>query len=194
MPSRYLDEAEYGLFGLPATTELSEVVTASTLVDAHLERPEGLIHDGSVMEATGRPVVEDRVVPSNRLILLGRRPTPVVLTVVIGRICVPFDFSAPITGWELEQWDGRLYLPGTIDWPSRARITFLSGFLRAELPADVKLATAICVRSRAATPDLPAGVKKAKAGDAALEWGAGPRPVVDDEVARLLAPYRRVIP
>lgn len=193
MPSRYLDAAEYGLFGLPATTELSDIVAASSLVDAHLCRPEGLIHDGSVMEKTGRPVVDTRVVPANRVLIVGRKPIPVVLTVMIGNFCAPYDFSE-LDGWELDQWEGRIYLPHSTAWPATVQTSFLAGFLRTELPADVKLATALLVRTRAALGDLPAGVKKAKAGDAALEWGAGARPIVDDETARLLAPYLRVAP
>ena len=193
MPSRYLDEAEYGLFGLAATTAVSDVVAASALVDAHVCRPEGLIHDGTVMEKTGRPIVDTRVVPSSRVLFYGRKPIPVVLTLDIGNFCAPYDFSE-IDGWELDQWEGRVYLPHGTRWPATVQTTFLAGFLRAELPADVKLATALLVRSRAAAGDLPAGVKKAKAGDAALEWGSGARPVVDDETARLLAPYLRVAP
>jgi len=43
MPSQYILPNEYSMYGLPTSTDLSQVYQASLLIDAYLRRPEGLV-------------------------------------------------------------------------------------------------------------------------------------------------------
>src|SRR5215469_15190633 len=43
MPSQYLKSNEYPVYGLPTTTTDPQVFQASALIDAYLQRPEGLV-------------------------------------------------------------------------------------------------------------------------------------------------------
>lgn len=49
MPSSYLQQSDYALYGVPGSTTPGQVTTASTLIDMYLKRPEGLVWspDGS---------------------------------------------------------------------------------------------------------------------------------------------------
>ena len=77
----YLAATEYALFGLPISTTDNQITAASNIVDAYLQRTEGLLYTA---DANGNPLYMTRKAPeSSRTLVGGIAPgaqVPVVLT------------------------------------------------------------------------------------------------------------------
>lgn len=193
MPSLYLQAKDYPVFGVSSETTADAVIRASTLIDAYLRRPEGLISsDGAVMDRTGAPVVETFLVPVSHRIVLTRTPVVSVLLLETTDLSKETWREANRSGdaaYDAET--GYYWLPSDVVRPARVRVTYIAGWTYAALPDDVKLACAMLLRADTAFEGLPSNIKKATVGDASYERFAPGN--IDPEVGALLARYRRVI-
>lgn len=193
MPSLYLQAGDYCLYGLSDSTRPEEVIRASTLINAFCHRPEGLISsDGIVMDASGEAIVEEMGVPPRFRVTLSRVPV-VTLTKLESSSGQPHVWTEHTIGeyGYLNSATGFIELPPRTAYPGRLRVTYVAGWTYDALPDAVKLAASLLVKRVQSGDDLGPNVKRAKAGDAALEWFDSR--VVDDEVASLLHQYRRVV-
>lgn len=199
MHSCYIQPHEYALYNLEEGISTSVVIETSLLIDSYCNRPEGFVHNGVVMESTGAPLTELTVVPYRRRVTLSRRPAATILSAYMALgTTAPFDWQPIPPNWELDSSTAQLWLTPATPFPARLKINYLAGYLRDDLPEDLKVATSILASSRAAhtEEDLPSNVKKASAGDSTLEFfpaSAKSNLSIDPEVRQLLAPYVRVI-
>lgn len=195
MPSVYLQAADYCLFGLPETTEPQEVIRASALVNAYCLRPEGFISsDGLVMDTTGEAIVVEQNVPVSRRVVLSRLPVVSLIRLEASPSGQPFRWAEYAVGeyGHLNKRTGVLDLPPQVPCPGRARVSYVAGWTYAALPDGIKLAVSTLVKRISQKDDLGPDVKRAKAGDAMLEWFSPE--FFDAEVQALLSPYRVVVP
>ena len=194
-PSLYLQRADYELYGISPDQTPASVVRASTLIDAFTHRPEGLISsDGATMDATGKAIVEQLNVPFGRTVVLSRTPIVTLVKTESTAAGQPWSWrETPVGAFGyLDEGTGKFELPAQVSYPGRVRVTYVAGWSYDQLPAAIKLAAATIVRRISTDNDLGPNVKRASAGDASIERFSAQ--FLDDEVARLLTPFVRVVP
>ena len=176
----YIHNAEYELFGLPATSTPSQVMVASLLVDSFCGRPEGLD------ETT---VIEEMDTPVRGSVVATRLPLRSVSLSYTTDRAAPTWVDVSTDDFEADLTSGVVSFKN-VPHPSRLRVTQAVGWTHENLPSAVKLATANLVRERQGASDFLPSWKRARAGDVEIErWSTE---IVDRETATLLAPYVRV--
>ena len=176
----YVHNAEYELYGLPATTTPSEVMVASLLVDSFLSRPEGLLPT---------TVTEEMDTPTGGYVVATRLPLVSVALAYSGSAYNPTWVSLEIDKFEADLASGVIHFSG-VPQMSRLRMIQSVGWSYDSIPSAIKLATSNLVRERQGASDMLPSWKRARAGDVEIErWSQN---AVDAETATLLAPYRRI--
>lgn len=191
----YLQHADYEAFGLPDTTTPDKIAGASALVNAWLNRPEGLLcSDGATMDATGEPITEYGNVSASGLFVLTRVPVGEILEISWAIMPHGSWSEASVAEAHIEHWTGRVTPPLSVPRGARLCVKYVAGWTYGALPDIVKQATALVVQSGVDLSGVPRGVKRARAGDSELEFFGGSQasPLFAPDVAAALAPYRRM--
>jgi hypothetical protein len=184
MPSLYVQAAEYGLYGLPLATTVEQVIEASTIIDAWLSRPEGLV--------AGTDIVEQTRVTRWGWVLVRR--TPIYAVTALDYRTHPQADWKPVSPEAVASGNpgqGMLTAPTTVPHRAFVRVTYQAGFDRAALPTQVKMATAALVNNMRNMEDVPIAASKAQAGDAELQLFVASR--LDEDIKLMVAPWKRVV-
>ena len=185
MPSLYIQASEYGLYGLPATTTSDQVIEASTILDAWMARPEGLVGVGQ------DPILEYASVTRRGWIVLTRAPIYAVDSIKYRLSPRKEWVTATYTAENGRAELGLVLAPEAAPRGAEVKVSYRSGYARASLPVPVKLATAALVTNLSTLEDVPAAAAKAQAGDAAIQLFTATR--LDNDIKALVAPWRRVV-
>lgn len=184
----YLQGADLTTFGVPGASG-PQIQQASLLIDAYVARPEGLTYTGQVMDNTGAPIVETKRSPKRPgyAIMLSRPNVAQVLSVQQSWLGVP-NWQA-LTDFSFLDGEG-LWVSGA-HLGAQLQITYLAGWLYANLPARIKQACANIIGTISAYPDLSGNIQSLKAGDTAITRFKDT--VLDADTKRMLSPYCRVM-
>lgn len=187
-PSVYLHNAEYGVYGISDATA-EDVIQASQLVDAYLNRPEGLIYKASTMKMvkTDQVISEELPVPIGRVVMLSRFP---VISVVSVTYYNGYELiTVPLTNGHLQ--DQRYYVPTLLPTKCRATFNYIAGYPdQLALPFQIRSSCAAIVKSIKANCDMSGNIKFQKAGDAELERFRDT--LFDADIRHSLSPWVRM--
>lgn len=191
-PSVYLQSSDYAVYGVAASTTPTDVISASQLIDAYLQRDEGLLYDATskTMLKTDAPIVETLRIPHHRRIIFSRFPVVEILEIS------HFNGAQRViltdrSGADLLAESGDYVVPNSL--PTRCPVTFkyVAGFPDyAHLPIAVRHACANVINNTVANCELSGNIKMQKAGDAQLERFHDS--IFDSDTKYLLNAYIRV--
>lgn len=212
----YLDPADYADFGVPSTTSPAVVLRASLMVDAYLDRPDGLLYtideDSGLpvfMTKTGNPITETYHVPISQHITLSYTPLVTVLGVLNNAI---FGYNTPapgvapnfqeLTNLSFTAGYSDLWLP-TASPTSQVRVSYIGGWTYETLPSEIKMAVATITNNLGGGASggaiISGNVTKFQAGGTAITFGGtgggsaswAKSIFIDNDTARMLAPWKR---
>jgi hypothetical protein len=199
MPSIYIQEPDYNTFGLPDTTTDAEVIEASAIIDGYLNKPDGLIYtEVETMEATGLPISRIATTNNRNIVQLDYTPSRFLTSLqynMRGSYGPPLFNDAVISDAVLLE-DGQLYLPPSVCPYTLVKISYIAGYLYADLPYQVKQACASIIQI-IQEGIVSGAVSKLKAGGSEVDYNISDRDdslYIDVSVASILAPFRRVYP
>ncbi len=190
----YLQSTDLAAFDVPNATA-GQIQQASLLIDAFLQRPEGLIYtvDGSgnplAMENTGAPILQSfRTSPRGRnLIALNRPNAQAVLSVQYAQNGYGLPVWRPVAGFQFQPGAG-LYVPLDLSG-YQVQVEFIAGWLYAALPFAIKQACAnIITAGSGVFQGINGNVQSVKAGDAQVTRFKDT--VLDADTRALLQPYQ----
>jgi len=200
----YLDPSEYGTYGLAATTEVSWLTIASSIIDTHCRRP-----TLGVSQYTERLRVQDPTRP----VRLTYLPLTVLAPATSAIVSVQARYATPRRGeWTYDEmvWDaaqvfgipgswtdlnvtdldvfaetGEITLPvNVLSWTfNEVEVVYTAGL--DPIPDAVKVACAQIVKNAQATPAL--NLKKSVIDKMQFWYFADT--LMDDTVQTMLAPY-----
>lgn len=193
MASEYILPADYATYSLPAGTAQPQVHAASAVVDGYLQRPVGAVYTAvngvpSVMTSTGQPIQEVREPTGVGRVQLSYSPVALV-TLIEQRYLGTWKTIAGTYDWAV---GGLLWLDSpalTFFGDGSLRITYLSGWDYASLPAAIKQAVANII-GFATSANMPGNTKRMRAGDSEIERFDDT--AMDGDTRAMLAPYRRI--
>jgi len=170
-PSIYLQNEDYGLFGLEADTGIDDVIKASGLIDAYCQRPEGLMYDSNTltMRVTGQPIKELVRVPFTGQVVFTRSPVVNILTIASWNGLSYVNITNR-SGEALDEDSGFYVVPFNALRCTKCQFTYVAGYdSYLNLPFPVKQATANVIKAFADNCDMGGNIKSQKAGDAEIE-------------------------
>lgn len=190
----YLQNTDLAAFDVPNATS-GQIQQASLLIDAYLQRPEGMIYtvDGSgnplAMENTGAPILQSfRMSPRGRqLILLNRPNAQAVLSVQYAQNGYGLPVWQPVAGFRFQPGAG-LYVPLDLSG-YQVQVEYVAGWLYAALPFAIKQACANLITAASGVfQGINGNVSSVKAGDAQVTRFKDT--VMDSDTKALLQPYQ----
>jgi hypothetical protein len=186
--AEYLQGGDLAAFGVPSATP-AQIQQASLLIDAYVDRPEGLTFTGSVMDNTGAAIVETFRAPKRPAapVNVSRPNVDQILSIYCAYPNTNTWTLISATDYEYVEGEGITFKSWL--FPQRLKITFLAGFLYANLPVAIKQACANIITAQANFPELNGNIQSLKTGAASVTRFRDS--VLDADTKRLLAAYCR---
>jgi hypothetical protein len=207
----YVKPDDYADYGIPSTTSPATVLRASLMVDAYLDRPDGLLYSVDedtglpvYMEKTGQPIIEEYSLPLSQRITLSYTPLVAVLGVMnnASPVANPNFQIVPISGFSFTAGYSDLWIPYSIP-RNVVRVSYIGGWTYETLPSEIKMAVATIANNLGAGGSggaiISGNVTKFQAGGTAITFGgAGSGSAswaksifIDNDTARMLSPWKR---
>lgn len=186
----YLQGTDLAVFGV-ANATAAQIAEASLLIDAYLNRPEGLIYDAGppmVMDLTQQPIQSViQVSPrSCRQIILDRKPVVSVLS-VNWSVAPGLTWKA-VSNFSYVNGFGLTLPPFYAN--TLVQVDFIAGWTYATLPSAIKQACASIVNSFMSSDVLTGNILSFKMGDGQVTRKDTSH--LNESTQSLLRPWRRV--